>query len=418
MKFSNEIKMINYEEPLPIIKLSTLEINLSLTPHTIYTGALTITNQGGGELRGQIFCPDPYIQCNTTTWEQNKQVCIYRVDTMGMEIGKTYKTSFTILSNGGEVFLPILITIEALEERAEDRFIGWTSIEEFAQLAKTDWEESVTKFNSEEFLNWLHQVQHQSFISLYQYVKKSFSPETAIEAFLVGSGVKKPSQLALAASKTNIRLIPGQTKDVDYVVEVQQEEWGFVQAKVYTTVDWIQLWKESLTNKDFDQQGRAYIPFRIIPTTVGKKYETGVLIIETQYQTLVYEVNVVKRKELEYRLSQKSFEKEDKGELIITNYTGEDLMIHIRPSVSWVRFEAKKYLIAKQARIPFSVRFTSWDKWMSQMFSSNRLFQQVTITVQTQIHKKRVQEIIPLIVGTQTDPLHSVIKLEDQESDV
>jgi len=48
--------------------------------------------------------------------------------------------------------------------------------------------------------------------------------------------------------------------------------------------------------------------------------------------------------------------------LIVDNYTGEDLMLEVNPKDPWILFEAKKYLIAKHAEIPFRIHMTRWHK--------------------------------------------------------
>ncbi|NLL70055.1 MAG: hypothetical protein GX238_02865 [Epulopiscium sp.] len=415
MDLTNEIKEINYEEAMPILQVSIQELHLSLAPSSVYTGAFTIENKGGGQLRGKVFCSHPYLQCTPNQWENNKQVCMYRIDTKGMSLSQTYESSFTILSNGGEDNIFIFITIE-------DSVLSthkWDTMKGFLEYAKNHWEEAVEQFYTQDFYYWLHQDTFLPFLPLYQYVKNQL-PSQGLESFLVGGGFKMPARWNLINKSTYIRIATGQSTDLEYVIEIQKEQWGYIEGTITTNVEWIQLWKEKISSNDFDQQGRGYIPYRIIPEAINKSYQRGKIIIETSYQRFDYEVQVVKNPSVQIHLSKKSFTKEDKGEVIITNNTGEDLVIHIRSSAAWVQFKAQKYLIANKASIPFFIHFTKWDQWKYQIFSSNRLFYETKVMVQTQVNKKWIQKEFKIVVGPEIEQpkkLESKRKTREKELD-
>jgi hypothetical protein len=350
----------DYIEASPILSVSIQEIEIEVSAFSIYTGAIKINNIGEGQLKGRILSKMDYAQFTPKEWQNNEQVILYRIDTQEMMWGKQYEDVWLIESNGGEheIFVHIHIT-KPLLTIDEQNVIS--DMKEFSKYAMEHWNVAKDVFFSPLFSNWLSQNNDLESQRIYQQLSMTPHKDWALEYFLRLSGYKQKPNLSVQDQIRKVEIYPTGEKFIEKGIIIHKSGWGLMDIQLETNVKWIRFSKSHYTHEDF-RKDKLIINYEIIPDKIIHKKDFGYIYIIYEDTKIEYEVRVVKKDVFNIILPRDTFNKEDKGLLIIENKTGHDAMIQITPHEPWIQFESKKYLIAKRAEIPFRVRLTGWDR--------------------------------------------------------
>jgi hypothetical protein len=183
------------------------------------------------------------------------------------------------------------------------------------------------------------------------------------------------------------------TEPINHSFIIHKKGWGYIEAEVYTDQKWIQIEKKKLFVEDFiDDQ--IEVRYKVIPEYIEEKVNGAYIKIVAGEQQLRHEVIVKKLPLIRLSLSKLGFYPEDKGHLIIENFTGEDLKLKVAPGEKWIQFEARKYLIGKKAEIPFEVKLTRWIR-----LANKKPFYETTIQVKSKSRKYTFTKDIEIHVG-------------------
>lgn len=356
-----EVKIEEYNESPPILSVSTNVLNLEIAISGVYTGAFKIKNKGKGKLKGRIVSKNGYATFNPDEWNSNEQVIIYRIDAKEMLCDTDYTDTWLIESNGGEkeILVDIHITYPLL---IIDDKNSLSNLKEFAHYAKSNWSNAKEIFFSPIFLSWLSHNKNMEFVKIYRQMSATTYKDWALEYFLRLVGVKQSPTLWVQENERKVEISSGEIKPIIKVIVIHKRGWGLLDAEVKTDVNWIRIKKNTFALHEFDNN-KFVLEYEILPGKTNGKVNYGNIYIHYEEQQIVYHVTIVKEKIISFSFSKKSYNQKDIGILVVENNSGEDILLDINPKDSWIIFEAKKYLIAQYAEIPFRVHLTKWDQW-------------------------------------------------------
>lgn len=275
------------------LDFSSPRIELSVQEGEIYEGAFRIYGPEGQLTEGQVSSNRLRMKCLVHSFSGSNEEVTYQFDGSDMEEGESVKGEFYIISNQGEYMIPYEVTIVAAE--VDSSLGNIRNLFHFANLAKTNWEEAVALFYSQEFKQIFKGVDRQ-YYSIYRGLSGGEERQQNVEEFLLS--VKKKQQVEFLLEETEIR-IDSPRENTEYKVVINRNGWGFSELFVEAEGDFLILEKEIIREEDF--LGNCYrLPFYIARERlhVGKNY--GVIHLYNAYMALevtvyVHEAKVITR---------------------------------------------------------------------------------------------------------------------------
>lgn len=398
MEWEKEYGDERYEVPLPQIRSDIGKIRVSVGATGTYSGAFHIQNTGGSTLRGRVWSKTEHVVFQPMEWEGNMQVMRYRINGEGLQVGSRIESTAIISSNGGEISIPIEITVTPPALYIDDEK-ALHSLKDFAAYANSDFQQAKEVFLSPSFLQWLRQNGEEKWMPIYEHLLVDANKERVLENFLVLTGWKQRPKLTLEDGVIQTPVLPNEKKVLKKSVKIKKAGAGFTEGKVSANAPWIKVSVEEFQTRDFVEDD-LLIPFEIVTKALPGRHNIGALEITSDDQTLGAEIVVTRLPWLEIKLSRPSFRLEDKGHVIVENHTGEDLMLEIQPEEKWIQFQAKKYFISRHAEIPFEVLLNTWNRWMSQPSFKKQPFYQTKIQIKTQYKKEVIRKTINVQIGS------------------
>jgi len=354
------IKSEEYNEEHPVLSVSVNELKLEIAAFSVYTGAFKINNEGKGKLKGRIISKNGYVTFNPEEFEANEQVIIYRIDTKELLKDNHYTDYWLIESNGGEKEILADISISYPLLIIDDKNTI-ADLKEFASYAKNNWSNAKEIFFSPLFLSWIYHNNDTMVINIYKQVSELTDKDWALEYFFRLTALKQIPALWIKEDERNIELMPANKLPLLKTLVLHKRGWGLLEGEIKTDVNWIRVKKNHFNLADFENN-RLIIDYEILPDKIKNRVSFGKIIIQYEDKEIIYHIKLLRKDELMFSFSKKSYKQEDVGVLIVNNYTGEDLLLEIIPKDPWIIFEAKKYIIGKYAEIPFRVHMTRWHK--------------------------------------------------------
>lgn len=346
------------EYPLPNIEIDVDKIAINMNEKN--SGVINIKNIGGGLLSGDIISNTECILLDENSFESNDIKIGYNLVPSIYSSGDFIKSEIIIISNGGQVYIPVYITIanfDYLECNNEKIY----TIKDFYTYYLKNYIEAIRIFYSYDFMIWLKNINYDH-IDIVEEILKDANKQRAIDNFFVLTKMKE---------KAYIKIMQKLFKYKYFVTKKDTEIIGFIPLKIIGTgyfeeyifiedVDFIKLSKNKITNKDFDDEGNFNLEFKILKNKINSFFERKKILFSSLNENVIIEIS--KKKPIEILFEKEYFMPIDKGSIKILNNTDEDMLIEIIPKDTFVFFEGKKYLISKYSEINFDVRLTGFLK--------------------------------------------------------
>ncbi|MDR1703317.1 MAG: DUF5717 family protein [Clostridiales bacterium] len=352
-----------FEYALPMIKADVAQIRIETFRDC--RGEINLRNAGGSVLEGSAASNLPAITFTPESFTGNKIELQYRFSSEIYVPGDIIETDIIISSNGGELIIPVHITMTARSFMADDG-TALNSLEDFSGFAMNSPAEAARAFVRKDFGDWLAAMP-QTHLELYEHFKFDTVKERAIDNFLILHGMKKRAKLFLDSSETEVP-IPARGKEpINGQIYLHRDEWGYVEAEVEVKdkAPWLSVITRRLNSASFGRghAGGGYaavVDYVIDPALfTEKRARADICIRPVGGAELVHRVNAVMEPALKVRLNKDSFAFADKGQVIIDNNTGGDLVVELTPRHDFIHFQGRRYLISAHAEIPFDVRLTA-----------------------------------------------------------
>ena len=358
----------DYEQPLPMLEVDTPA--LAIETKERHEGRLTVRNIGGGVLEGYVCGGHRSLQFTPAQWVGNTQELSYTFDPAladGLAPGQTFECMVYICTNGGEAELPVSVRLTKMAITTREG-VTLANLDDFFDYAMGYPAQARQVFMGSEFYMLLMALGYP-YMKVYESLLEDANRERALDNFLVLSGLKPRTGLALVKHTHVFDAISHTPDKLHGQLIAQKTDAGYFEAPITApVVPWLALSANRLIAGDFDAHNRAAINFSIDPTQVPGRYARALVHIGPQPDpTTTAEIIFRRPRPLTVRLARDTFRYEDTGTIMIYNHTGHELMLELFCPESYVRFEARRYVVGAFYEVPFGIK-------LSALMAAGRLF--------------------------------------------
>ena len=266
----------DFDDNKPEITVSEPVLHLETECGSKVDGSFAIRSLNGCEIRAMIYSSQPWMTCDKQTFIGLEGKIGYTLDTGTFETGELLKGYFTIVSNAGELQIPYEVLICA--PFCESTMGAISEMDQFAALAREDWQEALRIFRSADFEKvFLHSDRHRR---LYRALMESRSASMAMDEFLCA--MKKKQRSSIHVSQDLIEY-ENPEDTIAGTLLIERSSWGCLRADVRCEGDFISLFKCRLSEDDF-LGSYCKLEYRLTP---GRALcQEGAIILETMDQLI------------------------------------------------------------------------------------------------------------------------------------
>ncbi|MDO4188114.1 MAG: DUF5717 family protein [Lachnospiraceae bacterium] len=236
--------VFEYDTDKLLFDVQSIEVKLSTKE--IHEGTIHITSEENTPVKGFIYSSNMRFVVRETEFNTNDFIVEYIFDPTGLEAGDVVKGDVQIVSSAGEYYLPFEFTI--LSAAKDSKVSGVRNLFHFTNLAQTDFTEATQIFYTPDFVR-VFDGNDKSNLTKYRGFSNNKGDRQSVEDFLCSINKKKPVELIV---EKNVFEFSEVTTKLRCELLVRKSNWGFIEAKISTDVDFIVLEKEYIHNEDFN----------------------------------------------------------------------------------------------------------------------------------------------------------------------
>ena len=272
-----------YEYACPKL-LTDNKVKFEVLENESYQGSFSISSETGERIRGLITCTHPYMDCQVKSFDDAAVEVGFTYHAVDVVAGTKDKGEFVIACSSGEYVIPFEAVITRFYH---DSSIGKVkTINDFANLAKLNWDEALKVFSSKFFADILDEKSKL----LYKGLCYRYTTAHEMEEFLVGIGKKTRIQFSVDKPERNLGRI---REDYADTIRVFKSGWGHLDIQIATDAEFIKLKDNHILTSHFTGRDTE-IPFTVSVDALhaGKNY--GTIILRTPFQKHTVEICVQK----------------------------------------------------------------------------------------------------------------------------
>lgn len=274
-----------FDKVVPELELSAGKIEGAMCTDGVLSGSFLLKSRGGQEAKGFLYTDTGRITLKETSFIGEEAKIHYEISGRGMAAGDKLKGTIFVVSDGGELRLPCEVQIEAPFAMTSMGKIR--NLFHFANLVKNHYDEAKRLFLSEDFADiFLPGNPHAR--AVYEGLKKSVCPDTAMDEFLVS--VNKKSRVFLSIPEDRIEYMEF-SHSLGGSITLTKSGWGYLPIEAEADGEFLRLEKTALSSEDFS--GSVYqLAYTVEESMVHAGRNYGRILIRTPYQELSAEVYV------------------------------------------------------------------------------------------------------------------------------
>ena len=271
----------------PEVQFPETKILMRVGEGEIYQGSFSFQNQGEETIRGLVYPSSYRVHCNEQGFDGNPVNIYFTYDGTGLVPGHVEHGKFTIVCNGGEYEIAFTAIIEKPFVMTAHGKVQ--SLDDFKKLAFKDFAEAEKLFRSRDFYEIL-KYEDKRIRVLYDNMRKWELDSQALEEFLVGCKQKEKIFLMLEEESRAFMSVEETRKET---LTITKNTWGYQSFDVRTVGDFLDVEHTRVTTDEFI--GNSYrLEYLIEPSALHKGSNFGLIVMESPYETLTYEVVVEK----------------------------------------------------------------------------------------------------------------------------
>ena len=260
----------------PSIELSVEEIHLDVEYGAQSEGVIELRSRNHAEIRALIFSSSRWMRCRETSVAGENIQLHYTFDSSAYAVDDICEGQITILSNGGELSLPFTVRICA--PFCESSLGRISDLDQFASLARTDWQEALNIFTGSRFESVF--IRNKKGQRIYESLIRSKDKSLAMEEFLCAVRRKEPVHISVSQDLIEFQNLKA---PVSERLVIEKDHWGHVRFTVRTEGSFLFVYKESVTEEDF--LGSFFqLEYRVRPSEA--KFAGGKIILESANQRI------------------------------------------------------------------------------------------------------------------------------------
>lgn len=227
------------------LSFSCQRIQMEIHADTVVEDSFVLYGPEGQVTEGDVVSSDLRMECITRSFSGVQDEILYRFDARGMEAGEEVKGAFNIISNQGEYYIPFFVSIMA--QKIDSSLGNVKNLFHFTNLARSNWEEAVKLFYSEEFAQ-IFKGNDKRHYAAYLGLSAVRDNEHNVEEFLLEINKKRPVEFI--PEETEIR-IDDAFETMRYALVINRNGWGYTHFCVRTEGEFLQIEEEEVTDASF-----------------------------------------------------------------------------------------------------------------------------------------------------------------------
>ena len=271
------------------LDFSCPRVDISLHADTVTEDFFTVYGPEGRMTEGYVVSSDLRMECMTPSFSGSQDEIHYRFDSHGMEVGEEVKGAFNIISNQGEYYLPFCVSITS--QNVVSSLGGIKNLFHFTNLAKSNWEEAVKLFYSDEFAA-VFEGNDKQYYAVYKGLSAVKGNEHNVEEFLLE--INKKQTVEYIPEETEIK-IEDPLEQTRYAVVINRNGWGYTHLQVETEGEFLRVEEDNVSDSSF--LGNIYRVYYYVDHEkmhAGNNY--GCILLVQEHQTIRIPVTVVVHK--------------------------------------------------------------------------------------------------------------------------
>ena len=327
----------NYERPMTgredyendVLDFSCLNLDLSIKKGESVEGSFLIIGPENGFMQGEVFSGECRMECRNCEFTGIREEIMYCFHSEGMEEGDVLKGQFCIVSNYGEYEIPYRVEIES--SAVTSSLGNIKNMFHFANLAKSNWDEAVKIFYSEEFKRIFAGGNDRQYYCAYKGLSAVYGNEQNVEEFLIEINKKQKVEYLVEKEELLLEDTPGVS---EHSLSVMKNGWGYTFLKVRAEGAFLKTEKETVSDNEF--LGNSFrLNFYIDSKKLHAGRNMGKLFLGNSYTSI--EVSVV-----------------------VVRYTERRRMLGIRKEKKRLQVQLMEYYLA------FRMKKISTKTWMGE----------------------------------------------------
>ncbi|MBD5488333.1 MAG: hypothetical protein HDR13_05990 [Lachnospiraceae bacterium] len=268
------------------LDFSCPRIEISLHADETAEGSFTVYGPVGRMTEGYAVSSDLRMECVTQSFSGSQDEIHYRFDAHGMEEGEEVKGAFNIISNQGEYYLPFSVSV--MPKVVVSSMGNIRNLFHFTNLAKSNWEEAVKLFYSEEFKEVFTGNDSQHYAA-YQGLSAVRGNEHNVEEFL--QEINKKRAVEYIPEETEIK-IEDPLENTRYALVINRNGWGYTYLQIGTEGEFLRVEERNVTDSSFlGNIYRVYYYIDYEKLHAGNNY--GCILLMQEHRTIRVPVTVV-----------------------------------------------------------------------------------------------------------------------------
>ena len=207
----------------------------------------------------------------------------FTVATRGLKAGETFEGGITLVTDHGEVTVPVVISLEEKTPQVSDRSIRY--LDEFVELARRSYAEAFRIFSDPDFASLLTGPD-ASCLMLYRGLSRNPVTYQRLEEFLIASGKKEAVTLTMPAGEVSFDRVTESRKEI---LTLTRSTWGYIHYEIETTGGFLETAVKKLTDEDF-VGSRCQLEYILHAEKLTEGHHEGQIIISSARETLIYRV--------------------------------------------------------------------------------------------------------------------------------
>lgn len=226
------------------LTFSCEQLELFLKPGALYEGTFTVYGQDG-ETWGYVESTDCRMELLNREFAGVQDMVAFRFRGERTVPGEEISGSIRIYSNLGEYEIPFQVKVQQTEIMSSQGVIR--NLNQFAMLARNEWEEAVKLFYAPDFAELL-KGNDRKYLEYYRGLRARSGNQQNVEAFLIACGRKQAIQYSVKEEQLTLT---NPTETTVLSVTILKNGWGYQKLRAETVGEFLYLEKEQLTEDDF-----------------------------------------------------------------------------------------------------------------------------------------------------------------------
>ena len=227
------------------LDFSCPRIEISLHADTVVEDFFTVYGPEGHMTEGYVVSSDLRMECMTPSFGGSQDEIHYRFDAHGMEVGEEVRGAFNIISNKGEYYLPFSVSVTP--KTVTSGMGDIKNLFHFTNLAKSNWDEAVKLFYSDEF-EAVFGGNDKRHYAAYKGLSAVKGNEHNVEEFLLEINKKQPVEYIPEEMEIKIE---DPLETTRYALVVNRNGWGYTGLRIETEGEFLRVEEDTVTDSSF-----------------------------------------------------------------------------------------------------------------------------------------------------------------------